>query len=48
MLNDVIQNYQHDVSDIKIEWEDIVQYIDKENEITDYVLYSAKKTAYKL
>ncbi len=48
MLNDVIQNYQHDVSDIKIEWEDIAQYTNDENEITDYILYSAKKTAYKL
>jgi len=48
MLNDVIQNYQNDVNNIKIEWKDIAQYIDKKNEITDYILYSAKKTAYKL
>ena len=48
MLDAVIRNYQSDVSGIKITWEEIAKYIDKENEITDYILYSSKKTAYKL
>ena len=47
-LNNIILSYQYDVSNIKINWESIVKYINKENEITDYILYSAKKIAYKL
>ena len=46
-LNDIIVNYQNDVY-LKLAWEDIKNYVDKENEITDYILYNAKKMAYKL
>jgi len=47
ILNDIIVNYQDDIY-IKLAWEDIKNYVSKENEITDYILYNAKKMAYKL
>ena len=47
VLNDIIINYQENVY-IKLKWEDIQNYVNEENEITDYILYNAKKMAYKL
>ncbi len=47
ILNDIIEKYQNDIF-IKLKWEDIKNYVSEENEITDYILYNAKKMAYKL
>jgi len=48
MLNDIILEYQQEVKNIKFNWEDIYKYVHKEEEITDYILYTAKKVASKL
>jgi len=48
VLNDVIISYQKNVKELKFDWEDINNYIDTTNQITDYILYSAKKIASKL
>jgi len=48
MLNDIILEYQKDVKNIKFEWEEINKYVNEEQEITDYILYTAKKVASKL
>lgn len=48
ILNDVISFYQKDVKNLKFSWEDIETFVDKNNQITDYILYNAKKIASKL
>jgi len=48
ILNDVIISYQKDVKELKFNWEDINKYSDADNQITDYILYTAKKMASKL
>jgi len=47
MLNRTIIEYQNDVS-VKFSWEEIKNYVPEDYEITDYILYAAKKMAYKL
>jgi len=47
ILDEIIRNYQKEVF-LKIKWEDIANYVPEENEITEYILYNAKKMAYKL
>jgi len=46
-LNKTIIKYQENVS-VKFSWEEIENYVSKDYEITDYILYNAKKMAYKL
>jgi len=48
MLNNIILEYQYEVKNIKFNWEEIHNYVNKEDEITDYILYTAKKVASKL
>lgn len=48
MLNDIIVNYQKDITDQKFHRDDMSRYNKKWNEITNYILYNAKKIAYKL
>ena len=47
ILDEIIKKYQQEVH-LKLVWDDIKNYVDKENEITDYIIYNAKKMAYKL
>jgi len=48
VLNKVILEYQKDVSNIKFDWEEIKEFTNEEENITDYILYTAKKVASKL
>ena len=48
ILSKIILKYQQDVKNIKFQWEDINPYVDEDEAITDYILYTAKKVASKL
>ncbi len=48
ILHNIITSYQKDIKDLKFDWDEIENYIDNENKITDYILYNAKKIASKL
>lgn len=47
-MDKIIKWYQDDVKNMKFEWKELEKYIDEENKITDYIIYSAKKIATKL
>ena len=47
VLDEIIKNYQKEVF-LRLKWEDIANYVSPDYEITDYILYNAKKMAYKL
>jgi hypothetical protein len=48
ILNDIILEHQKEVKQLKFAWEEIAPYVDEDTNITDYILYSAKKIASKL
>ena len=47
-MDEVIREYQFHIANKKFSWEEINEFVNENNLITDYILYNAKKIAYKL